>query len=103
MQTKTQILMDSLRAKLRASSKASRLPTLTPHWAEPVVQEVKVEREAMRRVERALDQLLKHHPHQASETHLRVEAARQAMRATAAMSNQQRMLFNDLPQPFHWA
>lgn len=87
--------MQTITVSLKANNR-NRL-----HWAEPVVLEVLVEQVAMQRVVRALDRLAS--PQLASATQLRAEAARQAMRVTEAMCNQQRMLFNDLPRQFHWA
>ena len=84
------IIWDSLRG-------SSRL-----QWAEPVVQEALVEREAVHRVGQAQQHLLaRHHPQPGGEQ-ARAAAALRVMRATQAMCNQQRMLFNDLPQVFHW-
>ena len=83
-------LWASLRDRLKVSSRLQ--------WAEPAAQEVLVERAAVRLAVRM--QIALAAP--ASETHQRAEVARHLLRVTVAMSNQQRMLFNDLPQVFHW-
>ena len=83
------------------------MQTTIPPWAEPVVEEAMVERAAVHRVSQDLNLLQQPYPGprvmQASVTQQRAEAAQRLMRVTGAMCNQQRMLFNDLPLPFHWA
>ena len=83
------------------------MQTTIPSWAEPVVEKVRVERAAVHRVSQDLKLLHQpppwHQVMQVSATQQRAAAAQRLMRVTGAMCNQQRMLFNDLPLPFHWA